>query len=424
MEPPYNEPEEELISWLRAPLAKAISSPFGNIVSLGTRVGKGRPANQDRLLVARFPDAGGQPTDVVAVCDGMGGMESGERCAELGIANFVVSLGALVGLGRRLGEALQEAAQYANARVRERYHGEGGTTLTAVLLNRGQAWACTVGDTRLFGSGAAGFAQLSHDDTVAGALAEVHHHPKNSFDLLAEPEHLKLLQYVGMKGEIEPHVFSIDRPNKYRFLFICSDGAYRPPANLLPALAAEATSPRQLVERLCALAEFVGGADDASAVAIDARMIEERGQHEQPMRRTLQLWGPSTTQVATFLNFQPGSWLPYVQRRNVERRLYEPGRVYGLSFSERDPNAASGQKLLPPNEERPTRKGGKRKKNSPKLIQPLEKSGQVIMQVGPPVPLRGEEADDDLEHEESRVEGPVAPVPTGTEATEPRRGDH
>ena len=360
---PFSEPEEELISWIHAPLAKAISSPMGNAVSIGTRIGKGRPANQDRLLVARFADAGGETTDVVALCDGMGGMESGERCAELGIVNFVFWLGTYVGLGRHPGDALHDAARRASVRVYERYRGEGGTTLTALLFHRRRAWACTVGDTRLFGSGKDGLTRLSQDDTVGGALAEVHANARNGFDPAAEPEHLKLLQYVGMRGELQPHVFPVERPSSYQYLFICSDGAYRPPGGLLASLAAEASTARQLVERLCAVAEFVGGADDASVAAIDAQLVENGPPRGQPKHRTLQLWGPGPAQAATFLNFRPEFGPPF------ERRL--PDRISSQArdlpgFGGRPPEPVGPKAQLPmPSDERPAKKGGKRKKSSP-----------------------------------------------------------
>lgn len=446
-----NEPEEELISWLRGSPPKAISSLIGNVVSLGTRVGKAKASNQDRVLFARFGDAAGQPVDLVILCDGMGGMQSGERCAELGIAGFVFGLAAALGLGRHPEEALRDATLYANNRVYEQFRSDGGTTLTALLIHRHTAWACAVGDTRLYGHGKNGLRQLSRDDTVEGALAEVRASPDAAIRPSDEPEHLKLLQYVGMGLALEPHVFRIEQPREYRYLFICSDGSYRPPGNLLAPLAAEASTPRQLVERLCAVAEYVGGSDDATVAVVDARMIDEAMSEELPLRRVLRFWGPAVTQNASLLNFGREVWPRYiVERRNMavhgrlpDRRTDSDelaadnlARLIGHEVLHgvvavgvpQDPRALPRTEHRPPPKKEKSGKGKKNAKTGSESGRASKPEGnQLIMQVGP--------ARENLEREDAEEDGDDqqhAPVDARstkidkaqrhTDGTQPRHG--
>ena len=163
--------ESFLISWLR-PQTRGMIAPIGDGVSLGTRMGRSRSANQDRVLFARFTDRRGEPVHVCVLCDGMGGMDSGEQCAEIAVANFLVTLSSGMLSGRPPRDALRESAHQANGSVHDAFRGRGGSTIAAVMLYRHAAHACCVGDSRIFGLKAGELRQLSRDDTVQGALAD------------------------------------------------------------------------------------------------------------------------------------------------------------------------------------------------------------------------------------------------------------
>ena len=268
-----------------------------------------------------------------------------------------------------------------------------------------------------------GLRQLSRDDTVAGALAEVRGHPANGST--AEPEHQRLVQYVGMGPDMEPHLFQIDDPAQYRYLFICSDGAYRPPASLLAQLAAEASSPRQLVERLLSFAEFLGGADDASIAVLDPQLLTRPpSQESESLRGIVRIWGPAPTQAGVLLNFVPESWSPRPGYRSPDRERtdrFEPRLPAEASGGPASPGevrpvapptaSAGGQKPDRVGPERPFRgkKGKKRRyaKDGPLPSGSPEAGGQVLIAVGPAHP-RDDKDDGGDDHDEA-PDGPSDP---------------
>lgn len=285
--------ESTVAAWLRPPRAKGgVVGLLDEKVGLGTRAGTHKDINEDRLLCAQLFDREGAEATLIVVCDGMGGMRAGARCAELGISTFVLSLSRQLGQGTTPAQALHNATQYANDRVWREHRGDGGTTLTAVLLHREQTWACTVGDSRLFGYGAMGLRQLSRDDTLEGALASVNGHSlAHGNNPRRDSERQRLVQFLGMGEGLEEHIIRVES-ELFRYLFICSDGAYDPAGPMLPAIAAFAKTPKLLAERLCALAEWVGGPDDASVAVIDSSPIAN-GLLEREPTRLLRIWGPA-----------------------------------------------------------------------------------------------------------------------------------
>lgn len=66
-----------------APLSAAIASDLGNV----------RENNQDRVTIVRGRDQQGREYALVAVADGIGGMQDGETCAAMAISAFITTCG-------------------------------------------------------------------------------------------------------------------------------------------------------------------------------------------------------------------------------------------------------------------------------------------------------------------------------------------
>jgi len=262
--------------------------------SLGSQAGLVRKENQDRVAHARFY-FGGEPASLSIVCDGIGGMADGARCADLAIGAFLCSV--VASSPARGPEALlAHAAFVANSRVFDLVGGRGGTTLASVLCWAGQEFACHVGDSRVYATAPDGtLPQVGVDDTFQARLqamaAPAAHQPLDSE---------RLVQYVGMGSDMEPHVKKIEVPADGRIL-LTSDGVHGPAGSVLPTLVRHASTPRRLVERVLALTLWLGGLDNATALCIFR--ASTGGEAEAGIRDQLlcEVWSPAGRLVVPLL---------------------------------------------------------------------------------------------------------------------------
>jgi serine/threonine protein phosphatase PrpC len=372
-------PESFLASWLR-PQAKG-STQVSEMVSLGTRAGPTRTENQDRVVYTRARYDGFGQADLAVLCDGIGGMPDGARCAETAMASFVMSALAEMAFGMAPRSVLLAAAQKANRRVHDRHGGRGGTTLAALLVHGRTAYACTVGDSRLFGVRLDGsLQQLSTDDTVGGALEAIGRRADE-----AVPEHDRLVQFVGMGPDLAPRVLSIEDAEVYRFFLLSSDGAYKIPAGILSTIARVATTPKQLVDRVLHVSEWLGGTDDATAVVLAAGLaaFPRGGEGSDDVAR---LWGPTQSLA-----------------------------LWKQPASQRDVTADSSRTLTgkPPNVKEPRgSKKWRKGKAQQRLPVPAEASPELVINIGPPAsPLTPSGQPIDNRTDETRDQHPQSDGP-------------
>lgn len=229
--------------------------------ALGSSVGFVRKRNEDCCLVARasYANSSRRNFTVAVVCDGLGGMSQGREAAILAASAFTANLFcAPTGINE---ESLAKAVAYANSAVYRLLRGDGGTTLSAVIVvHHAGAMLCHVGDSRVYGiSYDRDLEQLSRDDTI-NALVN-----KNN----GKPEALKdsrLLQFVGMGEEMEAQIAPIS--DHYRFVLLTSDGAHDVPHPVLQRVVSAAAGGSDLIVKLLSLAEILGGRDNASVVLL------------------------------------------------------------------------------------------------------------------------------------------------------------
>lgn len=250
-------------------------------VAARTFVGSVKTVNQDAYCVL-VGQAGPQEVGLLAVCDGVGGLSSGElassvavrelsRWFEDGVARGLadgVSTGGLAlsdvqrmwaGYFEGLNGRMWAYSQSLNVRM--------GTTFTGAVLAGGGFVVGHVGDCRAYRLGPEGAELLTRDQTLvqreldAGRISaeQARRHPRASV----------ILQALGAQETIAP-AFSFGEVSSGDTLLICSDGLHRTLDEVDFALLAEAEGTEEALldalDTLIARAIDRGEKDNITAV--------------------------------------------------------------------------------------------------------------------------------------------------------------
>jgi PPM family protein phosphatase len=234
---------------------------------IGTSLGNVRGENQDRAAIVRYSSMQPEASFVLAaLCDGLGGMQDGGRCAQLGLTEIILSL-----IGSRDHNSrsrFRRAVEAANIAIYTRYHERGGTTFSGFLLpGSGSAIGINVGDSRIYELSKGHLRQLSIDDTIAGQIQ----HLKGLKSTDIDHGHISqnLAQYLGLGPGLEPHFVEIALPSPDLLYLITSDGAHRPAGDTFSDLATHAPTSAELVRRFLQLSRWTGGLDNATIIALE-----------------------------------------------------------------------------------------------------------------------------------------------------------
>lgn len=267
-----------MASWLgREKPARSTNSLPDSSVSLATDIGLAREENQDRVAAIRMPSfrPNGKPSMLIAVADGMGGLRDGAKCAEIALAALFSE--AISGSFASTTDRLEAAVNAANRAVYQYAGGQGGSTLSAILLeNEIEVIAANVGDSRIYSFSASNdseLARLTVDDSLEEAVGGYGR---------------DLLQFIGMGPELRPHLCQITKiPDQ---LIVTTDGIHNVDHTLLLAIIRHSPSLRSTAERLTAIARWHGGLDNASLAVLSPQAFmatPSSNGHE-----FLQLWDP------------------------------------------------------------------------------------------------------------------------------------
>jgi serine/threonine protein phosphatase PrpC len=295
--------------------------------AVGTTLGEVRTENQDRAIIARYSPEGQRAFVLAVLCDGMGGMADGAKCAEFGLAALVTKLIYSPTVDTRM--ALRTAADAANSELYREFRGRGGTTVVAVLLTESDAAGLSVGDSRLYvRSKDARLKQISVDDTIAGELARIRGEAAPADDL--EPFSQHLAQFVGMGENMDPRVYPLNNSGMDLYYMLTSDGAHSSPHAILESIICHSPSPHIGIGRLIHLANWRGGSDNATLVCIstDARpALRDQGRRAG----VLEIWDSFTKlEFVVPATTTPSSSLPPLpleaQTTNPELRSDEKRR--------------------------------------------------------------------------------------------------
>jgi PPM family protein phosphatase len=250
-------------------------------ICLATCIGAVREQNQDRALItfASYPTAPQKSFALGIVCDGMGGLLRGDEAAVIAISVFASRV--IQWPSQPTPDRLRWAALAANQAVYKSLDGRGGATLSAVMVGlRGAVVGVNAGDSRIYGlTRSRDVTQLSRDDNVAELLGQPGGFGAN-----------QLVQFVGMGDRIAPRIIAVDH-DEFEFILITSDGVHcASPATFSQAVRAP-TSNHDLIRRLLALNEALGGHDNGTALVLPTRFEAPDGDSEQGLNLTF--WSPS-----------------------------------------------------------------------------------------------------------------------------------
>jgi len=202
-----------------------------------------RESNQDTVLSIALPD----DRWLLAVADGMGGLEEGELASK-------VALSALY-QGLLDGADLEHATHLANAEVYKKAEGRAmGSTLVAAVLSGHRADVVHVGDSRAYLSDLLGLVQVTQDHSMAAeALRDG---SASVLDVSESSERWAgaLARYLGAAETVRPDRHGPLDLVEGGWLLLCSDGLHS-------------------VLSLDELDEFLVGQVDAQAAA--AGLVEE-----------------------------------------------------------------------------------------------------------------------------------------------------
>jgi serine/threonine protein phosphatase PrpC len=365
--------EDNLISWfLRKTASTAVRRVADLPAVLASSVGLVRKENQDRVATLRFADFSGCEYLLVVLCDGMGGMADGAKCAAMAIASF--SSAVVANINRFHAErTLHEAALTANRRVYENYRGVGGATLSALLIlpNNDQHYWVNLGDSRIYEYRDNVLNQLTIDDTLAGQLA------RESESYIGRNE---LLQFVGMGEAAEPHVGRIGKSANDSTYLITSDGVHFLPSNMLRELMHHAPEHAISAKRLIDLAMWCGGHDNASLAL--ASFSRESWSTLPPLQLdVIEIWDPYGD--ARFFGVSR-----YYHRKNAQAFNIPNDLVEATGFVEKQGDVATQnldgglEKKSATNE--PQLPADKVEQQTPKRKKSLKKKVSAPEQVGKP----------------------------------------
>ena len=254
-----------LMPWWNARTARVPRRPARPSVEAGgsTHIGLVRSENQDHFGIF---DREGERFFVVA--DGMGGHEAGAEAAHLAVARCAEVFAQ--DSRRPVPERLRHALLAANRSVYAASRTNGtarrmGTTLSALALIDGQAFVGHVGDSRVYAVENGQARQLTRDHTVAEALRRD--------GLLSTGQARRhayrhaLTRAIGVHPEVAVDVLQLGAVAAPLHFVLCSDGLDRVKPHEIETVASS-EPPQRAAERLIALANERGGADNSTAVVV------------------------------------------------------------------------------------------------------------------------------------------------------------
>ncbi len=262
--------------------------------------GPGRKNNQDAVYhdVVQFvsPNRRLEELGLFIVCDGVGGLHSGELASQSAISNIVSALTsglsrALVANGqlgaKTIHRQIKEAISGANAHVYERARdvagasGQMGTTVALALVYGNVAYLANVGDSRIYLLRRNQAAQITHDHSLAAELARHGHLAPD--EIADHPRSNVLSRALGVDSELEVDQYEIDLAAGDRLL-LCSDGLWKafPNKAELGQLLTSGDDLETQIRRIVSEALQRDGSDNTSAVLVS---LSARPTYREQARR-------------------------------------------------------------------------------------------------------------------------------------------
>ncbi len=247
-------------------------------VALRTDAGR-RDGNEDSVLSMRLSNGG----VVIAVADGMGGLEAGD----------IASRTALEALRNSLtrGATLEQSVRDANRAVHERAAGRPmGTTLVVAHAAGHRVTVANVGDSRAYRCTPLGIRRISIDHThseqarQAGLPGDV--------GVVGGRWGGALTRSLGTAPQVDVDIFGPFEVDDGESILLCSDGVHGVLSDdRLEVWSQSLRDPEVAVEKLLNAALEAGSEDNVSAVVLH-RPSPSRATQPAALRRSSPAWDP------------------------------------------------------------------------------------------------------------------------------------
>jgi protein phosphatase len=206
---------------------------------------------------------------LLAVADGVGGMQGGETASAISVETLLEQL------SRKAADdpasALAEAFSAANQSVRHQAAlnpelSGMASTLVAALIQGDTAWVANAGDSRAYLFHNAALRQLTQDHTwVAERIRAGRLTPEEAEN---SPHRNVITRGVGVAQDLEPDIIGpIELPDS-SLLLLCSDGLHRVADDADIAALLGPGPAQHIAERLIDLANERGGPDNISVAIL------------------------------------------------------------------------------------------------------------------------------------------------------------
>lgn len=266
---------ERLASWLaRSSVRRGINQPEGLNAVLSSDIGLVRNENQDLIAAIRVntPSNVGKPFFAMALLDGMGGMQDGKQCAIIALSTFFYSL--IKYRTELLESRLNKATLEANVAVHKYANGNGGATLSAIIIeNESQPVIVNVGDSRIYSfSNENGLNAISRDDSLEALGGRGK----------------GLLQFIGMGESIKPHISTLNDSEEN--IILTSDGTHFISHYAFEEILSHSANFMMSAQRISEYVRWCGARDNASLGVINYNdIIKNLNAHHDI---GVELWDP------------------------------------------------------------------------------------------------------------------------------------
>jgi protein phosphatase len=250
-----------------------------------TSIGRVRERNEDSYLIQQIGWCNQDERHelaVVAVADGLGGYEAGDRASGMVIRTVGGILGpflsaalsgqleppSLATLESAVDRALQEANRAILRATRDDPTGrQMGATVAGVLCWDGRAVIGHVGDCRVSHQRAGRLVQVTRDQTLVARMLELGQLTEE--EALTHPARNEVMQAVGMHRRLDPARAGVQLASG-DWLIVACDGLHLhvSPQTLQEQITRAPPSAALLAARLVDLANQGGGSDNCTVVVV------------------------------------------------------------------------------------------------------------------------------------------------------------
>lgn len=247
-------------------------------------IGRRRSVNQDSYCAEYIREN----VLLLAVCDGMGGVNGGNVASNVALNSFKNSIiksfeltSDFITDRKKVTDVLRIAVIKANEDVFEKAKSDPalkgmGTTLVAALVIGNVIYAANVGDSRLYIIDKKNISLLTHDHSFVQLLIDLGElTPKEA---AASPQKNIITKAVGIDSFVEPDIFIHDPAQGPFYLLLCSDGLtnFTTEDKIHSVITSPgADSPKSICEKLIGIANKNGGGDNITAVLLKAGVTED-----------------------------------------------------------------------------------------------------------------------------------------------------